>query len=235
MPDTPAAALSERLVEVRRQLERACRSAGRPSADVTLVVVTKAAPPGVFAAVAAAGLTDVGESRVQAGVQRRAQAPAGLRWHLVGSLQSNKVRAAVGAFDVLHGIDSIDLLERVERVASEISRRPQVYLQVNVSGEPGKHGLSPADLPAALDAARALRCARLAGLMTMAPATDAPEAARSTFAALRELRDRLAPATGLSMGMSDDFVVAVEEGSTCVRIGRRLVAALPELSLERAP
>lgn len=233
MPDSAADVLSERLALVRRDIERAARASGRRAADVELVLVTKSAAPVVFPAAAAAGVTDVGESRVQAGVLRRAQAPGGLRWHLVGSLQSNKVRPAVAAFDVLHGIDSASLLERVERAAAALSRQPAIYLQVNASGEASKHGLSPADLPAALELARGLGHARLAGLMTMAPADD-PPAARAAFAALRALRDRLAPGAGLSMGMSDDFEAAVEEGSTCVRIGRRLVAGLTAPALERA-
>jgi pyridoxal phosphate enzyme (YggS family) len=233
MPGAALTPLSERLAEVRRDIDRAARASGRRGDAVALVVVTKSVAPGIFAAALAAGVTDVGESRVQAGVQRRAQAPGGLRWHLAGSLQSNKVRAAVAAFDVLHGIDSTALLERIERAAAELSRRPALYLQVNTSGEVSKHGLVPAALPEALERAAGLRHARLAGLMTMAPAGD-PQSARTAFAALRALRDRLAPGAGLSMGMSDDFVTAVEEGSTCVRIGRRLVAGLTAPALERA-
>ncbi|MBM3986191.1 MAG: YggS family pyridoxal phosphate-dependent enzyme, partial [Planctomycetes bacterium] len=187
MPQATATALSARLLEVRRAIDRAARASGRRGDAVALVVVTKSAAPGIFAAALDAGVTDVGESRVQAGVQRRAQAPEGLRWHLVGSLQSNKARAAVAAFDVLHGIDSAALLERVERAAAELSRHPELYLQVNTSGEASKHGLSPAALPEALALAAGLRHARFAGLMTMAPAGD-PLAARAAFAALRSLR-----------------------------------------------
>lgn len=223
--------LASRLAEARRRIAAAAGRRGRDPQAVTLVVVTKSAPAGVFGLAAAAGVRDVGENRVQAGLQRREGREDSFRWHLIGSLQGNKARAAAGAFDVLHGIDSAPLLLRVERAAAELGRRPEVFLQVNVSGEASKHGLSPAELPAALDAARGLRHARLVGLMTMAPASDDPAAARPVFAALRELRDRHAPELReLSMGMSDDFEVAIEEGATCVRLGRCLVADLPELA-----
>ena len=225
-----ALTLPERLARVRGELAAAARGAGRPAEGVRLVVVTKSAPQGVFELLAAAGVGDVGESRVQAGLARREGREAAFCWHLVGHLQSNKARAAVGAFDVLHGVDSLELLARLERAAGELGRAPRLFLQVNVSGEGSKHGLSPAALPEALAAARALRHARAVGLMTMAPEGADPEAARPVFAGLRRLRDELAPELAeLSMGMSEDFAVAVQEGATCVRIGRRLVADLPEL------
>jgi PLP dependent protein len=225
-----AANLDVRLAAVREELGAAARRAGREPGEVTLVVVTKSAPPAVFELLAAVGVRDVGESRVQAGRARGAGRELRFRWHLVGHLQSNKVRAAVEAFDVLHGLDSAELLARVDRVAGELQRRPEVFLQVNVAGLAGRHGLPPDALPAALEAARGLPHARLVGLMAMA-AGDGPASARATFAGLRQLRDRHAPGLAqLSMGMSEDFTVAVEEGSTCVRVGRRLVEDLPGLA-----
>jgi len=227
--------LDERLTAVQRELDEAARRAGRQAADVTLVVVTKAAPPAVFEPLAAAGVRDVGESRVQAGQQRRPGHEHGFRWHLVGHLQSNKARAAVAVFDVLHGIDSIELLRRVDRAAGELGRTPELFLQLNLGVATNRHGLQPAALPDALAAARDLRHARLLGLMTMAPG-DGLVSARATFKELRQLRDRLAPdLSHLSMGMSEDFAVAVEEGATCVRIGRRLVEDLPELRSGGSP
>ena len=230
MSDRETASLPARLADVRAEIAAAARRAGRRADEVALVVVTKSAPDGVFARLQAAGALDVGESRVQAGQQRKASHAGAFVWHLVGHLQSNKARAAVQAFDVLHGIDSLELLARLDAAAADLGRRPRVYLQVNVSGEASKHGLRLADLPAVLDGARRLEHLELAGLMTMPPADDDPEQARPVFAAARLLRDRLAPdLPGLSMGMSQDFAVAVEEGATCVRVGRRLVENLPEL------
>jgi pyridoxal phosphate enzyme (YggS family) len=227
--------LDERLAAVRRELDEAARRAGRRAGDVTLVVVTKSAPPAILPLLAAAGVRDVGESRVQAGQRRRPGHEAAFRWHLVGHLQSNKARPAVATFDVLHGIDSADLLLRIDRLAGELGRAPELFLQVSLATAPGRHGLPPAQLPAAVLAGRELRHARLVGLMTMA-AGDGATSARATFAELRLLRDRVAPGLRqLSMGMSDDFAVAVEEGATCVRVGRRLVADLPLLAQGASP
>jgi pyridoxal phosphate enzyme (YggS family) len=224
------ATLPERLQRLREELDAAARRSGRRPEALTLVAVTKSAPEGVFGLLEAAGVRDVGESRVQAGQRRREGRDAGLRWHLVGHLQSNKARAALAVFDVFHGLDSLELLDRLDRAAGELGLRPEAFLQVNVSGEASKSGFSPAELPAALERARGLQHLRVTGLMTMAPAAGDPQAARPVFAGLRELRDRLCPELAqLSMGMSDDFAVAVEEGATCVRIGRRLVEDLPEL------
>jgi PLP dependent protein len=251
--------LARRLADVRGAIARAARRAGRDPAAVTLVVVTKSAPAAIFPLLAAAGATDVGESRVQAAQERRASpgahapgahepgaaavppAPcaspepgaARLRWHLVGHLQSNKAARALELFEVLHGVDSVALLQRLDAAAARARLRPELLLQVNVSGEASKHGLAPEDLPAALDVASGLEHVAVTGLMTMAPESDDPEAARGPFRALAALRDRCArPADGLplrqlSMGMSDDFEVAVEEGATLVRVGRRIVEGLP--------
>ena len=218
--------LSARLDAVRAEIAAAAGRAGRDPDAVTLVVVTKSAPPGIFAAARSAGVGDVGENRVQDALARMAGHEADFRWHFVGRLQANKVRKAVPAFDVFHGIDDVALARRVDRVAGELGRRPELLLQVNVSGEGAKQGLAPAELPRALEALGTLTHARLVGLMTMAPYGDDPEAARPVFAALRALRDACAPQGALphlSMGMSDDFVPAVEEGATLVRIGSRLV------------
>ena len=221
-----AAPLEQRLAALRDRIAVAARRAGRDPGEVRLVAVTKSAAPAIFPRLAAAGVRDVGESRVQQLVARASGRERDFRWHLVGHLQSNKVRAALRVADVLHGIDSIALLERVEALAAETGRRPEVFLQVNVSGEPAKHGVAPGELPALLDVASGLERARVVGLMTMAPA-DAPEATlRAVFSGLRRLRDAHAtrwPLPGLSMGMSDDFEVAIEEGATCIRVGRVLV------------
>lgn len=221
--------LAERLAGVRAAIAAAALRSGRAPQDVTLVAVTKSAPPQTFGLLAAAGVTDAGESRVQDAERRLSGWETAFRWHLVGHLQSNKVRRAVPLFDVFHGVDSPALATRIDRVAGELGRRIDFLLQVNVSGEASKHGVPAEQAPAALAALAGLRHARLVGLMTMAPLADDPERARPVFAALRELRDRCQgrhgapPLPELSMGMTDDFEVAVEEGATLVRVGRRLV------------
>ncbi len=225
--------LSRRWDALRAALDAACARAGRDPAGVRVVAVTKSAGEAVFDAVRAAGLRDVGESRVQAARVRRRGRETDFRWHLVGHLQSNKARLAVELFDVLHGIDAPALLRRVDDVAHEAGRAPRLFLQVNVSGEASKHGLRPEALPEALAVAAGLRAARVVGLMTMAPAASDPERARPIFAALRRLAERHRdpgaglPLSELSMGMSEDCEIAVEEGATCVRVGRRLVGEAP--------
>ena len=219
---------ADRLASVRRRIDTAARRSGRDPSAVTLVLVTKSAPESIFAVARAAGVRDVGESRVQQAETRHEGRADDFRWHLVGHLQANKARRAVRLFDVLHGVDSAALLDRVDAAAQAFDRRPEVLLQVNVSGEASKHGLAPDELPAALEASSRLSHARVTGLMTMAPESDDPEVPRACFRALARLRERHARPQGpaleqLSMGMSDDFEVAVEEGATIVRIGRLLV------------
>lgn len=222
--------LSERLAAVLAEL-RACEErAGRSPGSARLVVITKAAPASIFAELQALGVTDVGENRVQDAEQRMAGWERAFRWHLVGHLQANKARRAVERFDVFHGVDSLALMLRLDRFSGELGRRPELLLQVNVSGEASKHGIAPEDLPGALEAARGLAHARVTGLMTMAPQVDEPEQARPVFAALARLSRSHRPPPELkqlSMGMSDDFAVAVEEGATLVRVGRRIVAPDP--------
>ena len=219
------ALLRGRLQAVRGEIERAQAASPRSAPRVSLVVVTKAAPPAIFDDLAALGVSDVGENRIQDAEVRQRGHEASFRWHLVGHLQANKARRAVALFDVFHGVDSLALMQRLDRLAGELGRRPELLLQVNVSGEASKHGLLPADLPAALEAAAGLAHARVTGLMTMAPLVERPEQARPVFQALAQLRSRYGAPPELSMGMSDDFAVAVEEGASLVRVGRRIVAA----------
>lgn len=217
--------LRARLDAVHAEIAAATARAGRSVDDVTLVVVTKTAPPSIFGELAALGVRDVGENRIQDAAQRMAGHEHDFRWHFIGHLQSNKVRRAVPLFDVFHGVDSLELVQRLERVAGELGRRPELLLQVNVSGEASKSGLPPEAVPEVLAASRELLHARVKGLMTMAPLVDDPEQARPVFAGLAALARRCSQdrALDLSMGMTDDFAVAVEEGATLVRIGRRIV------------
>jgi len=223
--------LAERLAHTRAAIDAASARSGRRADAVRLVVVTKAAPPEIFGELAELGVGDVGENRVQGAAERLAGWRTRFRWHFIGSLQANKVRKALPLFDVFHGVDTLALLERIERVAGELELAPELLLQVNVSGEDSKHGLEPAALPGVLRRAAELHHARVVGLMTMAPRDDDPERARPHFEALAELARRHAtpacPLRELSMGMSQDFEVAVEAGATLVRLGRRLTQSAP--------
>jgi pyridoxal phosphate enzyme (YggS family) len=219
--------LAARLAEVRARIARAAEASGRDPAAVRLVAVSKTYPAGHVRAACGAGQLDFGENRVQEALAKvDATADLPLRWHLVGHLQSNKARKAAAAFAAIHSIDSADLLEAVDRAAVAAGASPELLLQVDLAGEATKHGASPDRLDRLLDAARACRAARVAGLMLMPPFFDDPEGARPFFRRLREIRDelrgsgRLPEGAGhLSMGMSHDLEVAVEEGATIVRVG----------------
>ena len=185
---------------------------------------------------AAAGLTDLGENRVQEAAPKIAAlagASPRLRWHMVGRLQSNKARRAVELFDELHSVDSLDLARRLSRTAADPGRAPlPIYLQANVDADPAKAGFAPEALAAAIDELAALPGLELRGLMTVGRPAESPEDTRPAFAALRLLSERLrrqqpALGAGLSMGMSDDFEAAIVEGATVVRIGRALFGERP--------
>ncbi len=227
--DTTSCDVAANLARVQTRVAVAARQAGREPAGVTLVAVTKSAPASSLWALHAAGVRDIGESRVQQAIARQPDAPQQLTWHLVGHLQSNKVRRAVASFAVLHAVDSLSLLEQIEAEALQLGRRPLVFLQVNVSGESTKHGLEPAALAPVLTAAAALSATQLLGLMTMAPNTPDPGHCRSVFRELADLArlhaSRLGlPSLALSMGMSNDYEIAIAEGATHVRVGRALFA-----------
>lgn len=217
----------DRLDRVRARMAAACARAGRPEESVRLLAISKTHPPEAVAEAARCGLTAFGENKVQEAAAKIPRCPGTLAWHLVGHLQSNKVRLAVTLFDWIHAVDSADLLERVDRIAGEEGRRPTVLLEVNVSGEASKFGMPPEAVGPALERARGCRCVTVAGLMTLPPVCEDPERARGYFRALREVRDRGRAETGwdlpeLSMGMSHDFEVAIEEGATWIRIGTDL-------------
>jgi pyridoxal phosphate enzyme (YggS family) len=226
-------AVAERLAAVRERIARAAERAGRDPAEVGLVGVSKRKPAEDVVEAVAAGLDRIGESYVQEALAKLPEVRAGLearglalpRVHFVGQLQRNKARDAVAAFDCVESVDRERLARTLDARAGEAGRRLPVLLQVDLSGEPGKGGVAPEGLPALLAACAGLPHLSVEGLMTVpAPAPD-PEAIRPAFARLRELRDRLRDAPGgatlreLSMGMSADFEVAIEEGATLVRIG----------------
>lgn len=221
---------------VLRRIDDACRRVGRDPADVTLVAVSKTVDAERLGAAVEAGITTLGENRVQE-AEGKVGELRGVTWHLVGPLQSNKARRALETFDVIETVDSVALAERLDRLAREVrgagsKARYPVLLEVNVDDDPSKAGLAPADLPPALDALAALDALDVRGLMTIGRLATAAEAARPTFVALRELSERLrrdgAPlGAALSMGMTDDFDVAVEEGATIVRVGRAIFGERP--------
>jgi len=230
MPDLESAR-----AEILGRIADAAARSGRAPDDVQVVAVSKTVDAARIAAAAAAGWATFGENRVQ---ERAAKAPdlAGVRaeWHLVGPLQSNKARRAVELFDVIETIDSVELAGRLDRIAAELRPRTPVpvLLQANVDDDPAKAGFDPDALERELDAILALPNLRVDGLMTVGRVVDRAEAARPTFAALRALAERLRArddrlGSELSMGMSEDYAIAVEEGATIVRIGRAIFGARP--------
>ncbi|HLX35979.1 MAG TPA: YggS family pyridoxal phosphate-dependent enzyme [Candidatus Limnocylindrales bacterium] len=222
MPD-----LAEARDAVLERIARAATRAARAADAVQLVAVTKTLPPERVRDAIAAGLTVLGENRVQEGEAKRSLAP-GATWHLIGPLQSNKARRAIETFDVIESVDSVELAERLSRLADEAARDPlPVLLQVNVDADPAKAGFTPDGLAAALPRILDLGGLGVDGLMTVGRLVERPEDARPTFVALRRLSERLRRVDGrlgaaLSMGMTDDFEIAVEEGATIVRVGRAL-------------
>jgi PLP dependent protein len=225
-----------------RVLERiaaACARADRDPADVTLVAVSKEVDASRVRDAVTAGIRTFGENRVQEAMAKRPQvegdgAGEGLTWHLVGPLQSNKVRKAVESFDVIQTVDSVDLARRIDSIVGGAggTHRYPVLLQVNVDADPAKSGLHPPDVEPALAEVAGLPHLAVAGLMTVGRLVETAEAARPTFRALRELSERLRAAgtalgPALSMGMTDDFEVAIEEGATIVRVGRAIFGERP--------
>jgi len=214
-----------------RVIERiadAASRAGRDPEDLTLVAVSKTVPAERLVAAVAAGLTTLGENRVQE-AESKVAVVAGATWHLVGPLQANKARRALETFETIQSVDSAAIAARIDRLAAEVrpGGRVPVLLQINVDRDTSKAGLGPDELEAALDELLALPNLEVRGLMTIGRLVDRPEDARPTFVALRSLSERLRAAHAdlgaeLSMGMTDDFEVAVEEGATIVRIGRAL-------------
>ncbi len=226
--DDQTSVLAAARERVLGRIADAAARAGRDPASVTLVAVSKTVPAERLAAAVAAGLTTLGENRVQE-AEAKAGSVAGATWHLVGPLQSNKVRRALEVFETIQSVDSVDLAGRIDRLAAEVrpGERVPVLLQVNVDDDEAKAGFQPATLDGSLAEILALERLEVRGLMTIGRLVERPADARPTFAALRTVAERLRaryPRLGpeLSMGMSDDYDIAVEEGATIVRVGRAL-------------
>lgn len=227
--------LQERLTQLEARLRTACVRAGRARGEVTLVAVTKSVSAATAARFPELGVADLGENRPQELWSKAAQLPRGVRWHLIGHLQRNKVERTLPLAHLIHSVDSLRLLEAVNAAAARQSVPAAVLLEVNASREPNKHGFALEEVPAVLARLPEFPSLAVQGFMTMAAWAEDPEAARPTFAAVRALREQWQaqvpfPHTlrELSMGMTNDFEVAIEEGATLVRIGSALLEGLPE-------
>jgi PLP dependent protein len=211
--------LRERIAAVEERVAAACRRAGRARSEVTIVAVTKTISAELARRVPALGLTQLGENRPQELVRKAAiVTDTSVTWHMIGHLQRNKIDLVLPIAEKIHAVDSVRLLDALEAAAAKRGVPVSVLLEVNASGEATKHGFTPAEVPALEPAIRGLRHVRVLGLMTMAAPADYPEECRPTFRTLRELRDRLG-LRELSMGMTGDFEIAIEEGATMVRLG----------------
>jgi PLP dependent protein len=218
--------LRRQLDEVETRIATACLRAGRARAEVTLVAVTKSVSADIAACLHGLGMTELGENRPQELWRKAGLLPASVHWHMIGHLQRNKIERTLPLVQMIHAVDSVRLLEALEQEALKQNRETCVLLEVNASREPQKHGFAVEELAGLGPAIEKLRKIRVTGLMTMAALEEEPEKCRPTFATLRQWRDdlsgRLCPPheiRHLSMGMSNDFEVAIEEGATMVRLG----------------
>lgn len=210
--------IAENVTAVEARIHAACERAGRRREEVTLVAVSKTFPAASIDEAIAAGIKEIGENRVQEARDKKPEVRGDARWHLVGHLQSNKAKDAVRLFDVIESLDSIDLAQKIA-----LAGKPQaqdVLLQVNIGDEPQKSGVPPAEVESAVRAIRQMSSLRLLGLMALPPICT-PEETRQYFRRLRAMRDQLG-LEHLSMGMSEDFETAIEEGSTMIRVGRAI-------------
>lgn len=219
--------IADRLTEVRSRIAAAARSAGRDPASVRLIAVSKTFSIDLVREAYAAGQRDFGENRVQEALQKIQEATdLQVSWHLLGHLQTNKARRAASTFAAIQSVDTVELLHKLDAAAAEAGAAPELLIQVDLAGEARKFGAPPSEVPRLFDAAARMRAARIVGVMTLPPLPEQPEDARPWFTQLRELRDGWL-ASGvppsmlreLSMGMSGDYEVAVQEGATMVRVG----------------
>ncbi len=222
--------LADNLASIQQRIAAACARAGCDPAGVQLLAVSKGMPPEVIREAAECGLSVFGESKVQEAKVKISMCPGRLRWQMIGHLQSNKCRDAVHCFEMIQSVDSLALAQEINRCADKQAKTMPILLEVNLAGEATKFGFKPEQLPAVLDAINALPKIEVHGLMMIAPWTPDPEKVRPVFRRLRELKAQCearlgAPLPHLSMGMSGDFEVAIEEGATIVRVGTSLFGA----------
>lgn len=217
----------ERLNVVKSKIAEACRRAGREPAEVEIIAVTKTHPAKTILEAKEAGISNIGENRIQEAEAKFAEIGNEVNWHLVGHLQRNKVKKAIEIFSMIQSLDSLALAEEIERRSADMNKLVPCLVEVNTSGEPSKFGAHPDSLAELLAGVLKLEHIKLVGFMTVGPLTQDEERIRRSFSELRELRDRAENVFGcylphLSMGMSDDYEIAVEEGATMVRLGRVL-------------
>ncbi len=206
------------LEQVRARIAAAARRAGRDPADVRLIAVTKGVPVEQIQEVLAGGVQEIGENRVQEAREKQPAIGREVRWHLIGHLQRNKAKQALEFFDLIHSVDDLELAEAIQKAADSSGRSVEVLIEVNAARIPTRFGVAPEETPALVEKIRGLNRLRVLGLMAMAPYVEDQEQTRPVFRQVRELAGRLG-LKELSMGMSNDFEVAVEEGATMVRIG----------------
>lgn len=238
MPEAPSPEWSRKIqdrlkvnfAEIQNRIEQACQRSGRSSKEVKLIAVTKYTPMEIVAELISLNRTDLGENRPQQLVERSQQLSGKFSWHLIGQLQRNKVRAVLPHVEMIHSVDSIRLLEQLDRIAAELQIRPSILLQVNISEEEAKSGFSVFQIKKNWETISKFESLNISGLMTMAPQTSDESTLRYSFGGLRELRDELNSQANLiqlndlSMGMSSDFEIAIEEGATYIRLGSSLFA-----------
>jgi pyridoxal phosphate enzyme (YggS family) len=224
----------DNLVYLKQRIAAACAKIGRDPATITLVAVTKNRTAGEIRQALEAGVVDIGENRVQEALlkyndKQLVRSDIQIRWHMVGHLQTNKVKEAVRIFDLIHSVDTIRLAREIDKQAARIEKVQDILLEVNTSGEESKFGIRPQELPVVVQELGGLRYVRARGLMTVAPIVDDAERARPYFRILKELKDRIndmryttCDMQILSMGMSDDFEVAIQEGADIIRLGRAI-------------
>ena len=221
--------IADNIRGVREWIAKACAKAGRNPAQITIVAISKNRSAEEVGEAIGAGITDIGENKLQeARLKADRRNLKAVRWHMVGHLQSNKVKDAVKIFHLIHSVDSVELAQEIDKQAAKISKVQDILIQVNTSAEESKFGLRPKQVPETISILRGLKNIRIVGLMTIAPLVSDPEKVRLYFRALRELRDKIIDLRlttydlRLSMGMSDDFEVAIEEGADILRIGRAI-------------
>lgn len=225
--------IADNIAQVRDRIAEAASRAGRLPSEISLVAVSKGFDIATVEQAAAAGLTVFGENRVQEAADKVPALPESLEWHMIGHVQSNKAKQAAELFDQIHSVDSVRLAKALSRHATARNRHVPIFLQVSVTGKQSQFGFSTAELPAVARSIASLECLRIEGLMTIASFTEDETTLRAEFRALRRLRDRLQPlipdhpCRELSMGMTNDYPVAIEEGATVVRVGRALFGERP--------